>query len=1310
MLKKKEKLEQMRELGRGGLSKGLHFLRSATTNASLENGESSTSTDASEPPGAATNRMTYEELLALSMKLTRQNKLMKAQYQKNQNKLAAADASDAHVLALRGFLETDVGLDVAACVEDNSTPGGTINMEILKEKYRILSELKYKKLQQETKPAVESVNLLDLSPIATDQKPRGYNPVGLLGNTCNKLDDSQVDEAMEQVERMREQLRQGAEYTKELERKLTQRDEQQETERGRWEQEKLEWQTKWEQLQIFNGNKVSDEQEEMQRLVELKGELEKKIREMSEELDAGVKQRQDEHRRAEETLAKVEQEKMVLGERLQRAETAALTAAEVEASLKSQQVELDAAKADSARLQEQLEALQATPAAPVGTTENEVKEKMATVLEEQQDELDAAKAEIVRLQEQVQTLEVPTDVSEDEKNEKMEAALEAKQAELECAKAENACLQEQIQTLQAAPTVPVGAIEDKVEDKVAAALKIQQTELDAAKAKNARLQEQVQTLQETTSSVGISEDEVMKKVEAALEAQQSELRAAKAENTRLQGQFQTLLEAGSSLGSSEDESKENVAAALEAQQLELEVAKTENAQLQELIESLQHAAASVASETQMNETEEVVNSLRDEVDRLDSLLKSKECASEALQQELESLKEQVQNAQEEASQKGALMQELERVKLQSAGYAHKVQSLHIKFCAAEERLTKESSEKEATLSLVEALKEDTSRLADQVAQFEQGHIISEMEITALTEAKRELEEQQKHAQETKATLEKQLEEERVYWTSKLENLITDSDTANSKTETLEAELREREKQVSKMSASQTSMTSQLMELQKQVSSMREDLTMAAEGLEAHATKAEENERRCIHSEKEATGLKKQLDEMRDKYHENFEMLRQEKEAELERIHTERRTLVDERKELTREKDELSTRCKTLERELQAVHKHEEELETSMKEQTLQVGNLGVDLAETKKSLSDRMALATRLQTENMGMAGKLAEQVALIEGALRDAANSKTTLQEIEAQLHTAKADVQCMKKSETQAKQDLENVQRGMLKQKENFQQEREEAKRAVQTAVENEKQNSKRELERLEVESKHKSKLALQAVLEKEKEIARLSARLNEVEEDVRSGGADNRKILEFAQLQAKREAEQREQAAQMQELSLQLEEAQHEIQELREDKRRHTEELTAMLQNQRRDGVNMEYLKNVVVQYMSFRPGSSQQARLVPVLTTLLQFTAADIKEIKHAARRGNSWTSWASSDASLDYKPIVIGAGHRHPIAPPSAQDNGGQRSPLNRISSAPVPRVTSPSGSPLESSRASSFFLPSGGNDEPTDQSAESADF
>ena len=49
-------------------------------------------------------------------------------------------------------------------------------------------------------------------------------------------------------------------------------------------------------------------------------------------------------------------------------------------------------------------------------------------------------------------------------------------------------------------------------------------------------------------------------------------------------------------------------------------------------------------------------------------------------------------------------------------------------------------------------------------------------------------------------------------------------------------------------------------------------------------------------------------------------------------------------------------------------------------------------------------------------------------------------------------------------------------------------------------------------------------------------------------------------------------------------------------------------------RRDGVNMEYLKNIVVQFMSFQSGSSEHQSLTPVLATLLQFTPEDLRSIR------------------------------------------------------------------------------------------------
>ena len=52
---------------------------------------------------------------------------------------------------------------------------------------------------------------------------------------------------------------------------------------------------------------------------------------------------------------------------------------------------------------------------------------------------------------------------------------------------------------------------------------------------------------------------------------------------------------------------------------------------------------------------------------------------------------------------------------------------------------------------------------------------------------------------------------------------------------------------------------------------------------------------------------------------------------------------------------------------------------------------------------------------------------------------------------------------------------------------------------------------------------------------------------------------------------------------------------------------------------DGPNLEYVKNVVVQYMSLVPGSSEHASLVPVLATVLDFSDDDVAALRAAARK-------------------------------------------------------------------------------------------
>ncbi|OQS01470.1 hypothetical protein ACHHYP_00746 [Achlya hypogyna] len=175
--------------------------------------------------------------------------------------------------------------------------------------------------------------------------------------------------------------------------------------------------------------------------------------------------------------------------------------------------------------------------------------------------------------------------------------------------------------------------------------------------------------------------------------------------------------------------------------------------------------------------------------------------------------------------------------------------------------------------------------------------------------------------------------------------------------------------------------------------------------------------------------------------------------------------------------------------------------------------------------------------------------------------------------------------------------------------------------------------ELERLEADARAKSKLARQLVLEKEETVAALQAQLAQLEHDVKSGDADHRRIFELASVQAQRDAAQRSRDQEVAALAADVAAKQAEVDALRAQSKVMEDEIAVLLRTERREGVNMEYLKNVVVQFMSFRPGSSQQMKLIPVLSTLLQFSPHDMDEVKAATRRSTAWTSWGT-----DKKPI------------------------------------------------------------------------
>lgn len=91
-------------------------------------------------------------------------------------------------------------------------------------------------------------------------------------------------------------------------------------------------------------------------------------------------------------------------------------------------------------------------------------------------------------------------------------------------------------------------------------------------------------------------------------------------------------------------------------------------------------------------------------------------------------------------------------------------------------------------------------------------------------------------------------------------------------------------------------------------------------------------------------------------------------------------------------------------------------------------------------------------------------------------------------------------------------------------------------------------------------------------------------------------------------------------------------------------------------------MDYLKNIMFQFMTFPNNSSEKNSLVPVLAMLLQFTPAEMVEIHEASNRSEvqSWSLFGSTGQSPAAVPMKKPQSHRTAASPsplPQSARNG-----------------------------------------------------
>jgi hypothetical protein len=114
----------------------------------------------------------------------------------------------------------------------------------------------------------------------------------------------------------------------------------------------------------------------------------------------------------------------------------------------------------------------------------------------------------------------------------------------------------------------------------------------------------------------------------------------------------------------------------------------------------------------------------------------------------------------------------------------------------------------------------------------------------------------------------------------------------------------------------------------------------------------------------------------------------------------------------------------------------------------------------------------------------------------------------------------------------------------------------------------------------------------------------------------------LLHFAQIQALRDEELSKARQQIQQLHSALHEADEMDRLHREQEKVLKEEIRELERAKKREGANLDYLKNIVLKYML----TDEQQSLVPVLATILQFSPDELDMVKKKIATGSAW--WGS----------------------------------------------------------------------------------
>mmetsp|Transcript_10511 Transcript_10511/g.11257 ORF Transcript_10511/g.11257 Transcript_10511/m.11257 type:complete len:327 (+) Transcript_10511:2097-3077(+) len=291
-----------------------------------------------------------------------------------------------------------------------------------------------------------------------------------------------------------------------------------------------------------------------------------------------------------------------------------------------------------------------------------------------------------------------------------------------------------------------------------------------------------------------------------------------------------------------------------------------------------------------------------------------------------------------------------------------------------------------------------------------------------------------------------------------------------------------------------------------------------------------------------------------------------------------------------------------------------------------------------------------LESQLSEVNGKNANTNAKLEAALYDLSQKDEIVDSKEEKLKELQALLVKTQQEKRTALDNLARVEKGAAK------------KNSIQL------ENIQRNYQQLQQSSARKSSAAQNMIQEKEAECTSLRAGNKKLQQEVDKGSLSDRKIFELAAMQSNRDTtkvldiEARDKA--LARLNHTLTERDGKLAVAEKRNSEYEAQIKELGRIRRREDVNTDYLKSIVVQFLSKAPGTSERNSLLPVLATLLQFDDNDYSMIEQGKSKISFWGS---------VEPVAIGTGATGNVTSSSSDYFSGFSSYL--------PGVPSPSPAP-----------------------------